>query len=174
MAVPDDHKYLSFIVEGDPYWRQELMYDGGYGKAYGNFYYLGSHWKQIWKYDNLEGDTIDERPTTVTVRTRLLAETLFYYEDKCVQYNTSTGGHEPVTCWNEFEIETQEFKGITGTKEEDGLRGTGTAVISDDSRGERRPIEPRISNRSLDGTLKYHIGLNLQKCARTDTYDLEK
>jgi hypothetical protein len=72
MEATTGNRYLSFTVEGDPYWRQELMYDGGYGKVYGNFYYLGCHWKLLWKYNNLGGDTVEERPKEVVVQTRLL------------------------------------------------------------------------------------------------------
>lgn len=72
MEAATGNRYLSFNVLGDPYWRQEMMYDGGYGKVYGNFYYLGCHWKLLWKYNNLDGDTVEERPEEVTVQKRLL------------------------------------------------------------------------------------------------------
>lgn len=79
-----------------------------------------------------------------------------------------------MSCSNEFDIESEEFRGITGTTEEDGLRGDGTATIFDEDRGSRRPIEPRISNLSLSDRVRWNIGLNLKKCARTDRYDPEK
>jgi hypothetical protein len=79
-----------------------------------------------------------------------------------------------VSCSNEFDIESEEFLGFNGTTEEDGLRADGTVTIRDEDRGDRRPIEPRISYLSLSDKVRYNIGLNLKKCARTDRYDPEK
>lgn len=62
----------AYDIQGDGFYRQQKMYDGGYGKAYGNFFYQGCYWKKIWTFDNLGGEVTEKHKETVTTQLRVL------------------------------------------------------------------------------------------------------